>query len=96
MFPCFFVVVVLGPPDVKGRADIFQVHLRPLKLDSRIDAEALAKRLAALTPGFTGKRYMRIVSHDAHVAQWIRKYHSLCLCTVTQGPILLTCATKLL
>lgn len=60
---CFLVPLFLGPPDIKGRADIFQVHLRPLKLDSRIDAEALAKRLAALTPGFTGKnkRYMLIV-----------------------------------
>lgn len=64
MFPSF--VFFLGPPDIKGRADIFQVHLRPLKLDSGIDAEALAKRLAALTPGFTGKnkRYVRIVLHE--------------------------------
>lgn len=31
------------------------MHLRPLKLDSRIDADALAKKLAALTPGFTGE-----------------------------------------
>lgn len=45
-----------GPPDIKGRAAVFQVHLRPLKLDSRIHVEALAKKLAALTPGFTGKK----------------------------------------
>lgn len=44
-----------GPPDIKGRAAVFQVHLRPLKLDSRLDVEVLAKKLAALTPGFTGE-----------------------------------------
>lgn len=44
----------LGPPDIEGRASIFKVHLRPLKLDSRLDVEALARKLAALTPGFTG------------------------------------------
>lgn len=44
-----------GPPDIKGRASIFKVHLRPLKLDSSIEVEALARKLAALTPGFTGK-----------------------------------------
>uniref|UniRef100_A0AAQ5XIL2 AAA+ ATPase domain-containing protein n=1 Tax=Amphiprion ocellaris TaxID=80972 RepID=A0AAQ5XIL2_AMPOC len=47
--------IYMGPPDLKGRASIFKVHLRPLKLDSSIDAEALARKLAALTPGFTGK-----------------------------------------
>lgn len=51
MFAYFFT----GPPDIKGRASIFKVHLRPLKVDSSIEVEALAKKLAALTPGFTGK-----------------------------------------
>ena len=52
-----YVVVFFctGPPDIKGRASIFKVHLRPLKLDSSIEVEALARKLAALTPGFTGK-----------------------------------------
>lgn len=44
-----------GPPDIKGRASIFKVHLRPLKLAADLDKDALAKRMAALTPGFSGK-----------------------------------------
>lgn len=45
----------LGPPDIKGRSSIFKVHLRPLKLDQRLTKDALSRKLAALTPGFTGK-----------------------------------------
>lgn len=52
---CLFSFFSTGPPDIKGRASIFKVHLRPLKLDSCIEVEALARKLAALTPGFTGK-----------------------------------------
>lgn len=44
-----------GPPDIKGRASIFKVHLRPLKLDSALEKEKLARKLASLTPGFSGK-----------------------------------------
>ena len=44
----------LGPPDIKGRASIFKVHLRPLKLDPSMDKDALARKMAAATPGFTG------------------------------------------
>lgn len=44
-----------GKPDIRGRASIFKVHLRPLKLDPSLDVETLSRKLAALTPGFTGK-----------------------------------------
>ncbi|XP_043837733.1 AFG3-like protein 1 [Dromiciops gliroides] len=46
--------IYIGPPDIKGRSSIFKVHLRPLKLDESIGRNALARKLAALTPGFTG------------------------------------------
>ncbi|XP_014239948.1 AFG3-like protein 2 [Cimex lectularius] len=39
-------------PDIKGRASIFKVHLEALKTDA--DKDILARKLAALTPGFTG------------------------------------------
>uniref|UniRef100_A0A3B3TIB3 AAA+ ATPase domain-containing protein n=1 Tax=Poecilia latipinna TaxID=48699 RepID=A0A3B3TIB3_9TELE len=42
-------------PDIKGRASIFKVHLRPLKLEPCLNLEALSRKLAAQTPGFTGK-----------------------------------------
>ncbi|CAB1339358.1 unnamed protein product [Coregonus sp. 'balchen'] len=57
-----------GPPDIKGRASIFKVHLRPLKLDSRIDSEALARKLAALTPGFTGADIANVCNEAALIA----------------------------
>lgn len=46
---------VPGPPDIKGRASIFKVHLRPLKLATDMDKDALARKMAALTPGFSGQ-----------------------------------------
>ena len=48
-------IIFQGPPDIKGRASIFKVHLRPLKLDSTLEKEKLARRLASLTPGFSGR-----------------------------------------
>lgn len=53
---------VSGPPDIKGRASIFKVHLRPLKLEASMDKDALAKRMAALTPGFSGKHSFHVSS----------------------------------
>ena len=47
-------IISQGPPDIKGRASIFKVHLRPLKLDSALEKEKLARKLASLTPGFSG------------------------------------------
>ncbi|XFF82469.1 hypothetical protein AB1E18_008688 [Capra hircus] len=60
--PTTNVVVLSGTnrPDVLdpalmplGRSSIFRVHLRPLKLDESLRKDALARKLAALTPGFT-------------------------------------------
>uniref|UniRef100_A0A8C8FVA5 AAA+ ATPase domain-containing protein n=1 Tax=Oncorhynchus tshawytscha TaxID=74940 RepID=A0A8C8FVA5_ONCTS len=60
--------IYIGPPDIKGRASIFKVHLRPLKLDSSIDSEALARKLAALTPGFTGADIANVCNEAALIA----------------------------
>uniref|UniRef100_A0A673YJI4 AFG3-like AAA ATPase 2 n=1 Tax=Salmo trutta TaxID=8032 RepID=A0A673YJI4_SALTR len=50
--------IYIGHPDIKGRSSIFKVHLRPLKMDAEMDKEALARKMAALTPGFSG-RFLR-------------------------------------
>ncbi|XP_047437576.1 AFG3-like protein 1 isoform X1 [Mugil cephalus] len=60
--------IYIGPPDIKGRASIFNVHLRPLKLDSSIDVEALARKLAALTPSFTGAHIASVCNEAALIA----------------------------
>ncbi|XP_005915241.1 AFG3-like protein 1 [Haplochromis burtoni] len=60
--------VYIGPPDMKGRASIFKVHLRPLKLDSSVDVETLARNLAALTPDFTGADIANVCNEAALIA----------------------------
>nr|XP_020460559.1 AFG3-like protein 1 isoform X2 [Monopterus albus] len=60
--------IYIGPPDIKGRSSIFKVHLRPLKLDSSIEVEAFARKLAALTPGFTGADIANVCNEAALIA----------------------------
>ena len=56
LFFCF----LSGPPDIKGRASIFKVHLRPIKLDPNMDKDVLARKMAAATPGFTGTSQLQL------------------------------------
>lgn len=58
----------LGPPDIKGRVSIFKVHLKNLKFDSSIELEAIARKLAALTPGFTGADIANVCNEAALIA----------------------------
>lgn len=60
--------IFIGPPDIKGRASIFKVHLRPLKLDTELDKEALARKMAALTPGFSGADIANVCNEAALIA----------------------------
>jgi AFG3 family protein len=39
---------------VLGRVDIFKVHLKPITIVETQNEDDLARRLAALTPGFSG------------------------------------------
>lgn len=54
-------------PDIAGRAQIFKVHLKPIKLDTK-DVDELAKRLAALTPGFAGADIHNVCNEAALIA----------------------------
>lgn len=60
--------IYIGPPDIKGRASIFKVHLRPLKLDADLDKESLARKMAALTPGFSGADIANVCNEAALIA----------------------------
>lgn len=60
--------IYIGPPDIKGRASIFKVHLRPLKLDPNLDSNALARKMAASTPGFTGADIANLCNEAALIA----------------------------
>lgn len=53
-------------PDIKGRYEIFQVHLKPLRLAD--DIKHIAQRMAALTPGFSGADIANICNEAALIA----------------------------
>lgn len=55
-------------PDLEGRKEIFQVHLRPLVLDRHIDLNDYARRLATLTPGFSGADIKNVCNEAAIIA----------------------------
>ena len=56
--------IEVGLPDVKEREEIFNVHLRPLKLDPQLDREFLAKQ----TPGFSGADIANVCNEAALIA----------------------------
>ncbi|CAH3026714.1 unnamed protein product [Porites evermanni] len=56
----------LPPPDIKGRYSIFKVHLKPLKTDLNLDT--VARKMAALTPGFTGADIANVCNEAALIA----------------------------
>lgn len=58
--------VSIDKPDMRGRFDIFLVHLQPLKLKN--ESVVVAKRLAALTPGFAGADIANICNEAALIA----------------------------
>uniref|UniRef100_A0A8C5HUZ0 AFG3-like protein 1 n=1 Tax=Gouania willdenowi TaxID=441366 RepID=A0A8C5HUZ0_GOUWI len=60
--------IYIGPPDIKGRASIFKVHLRPIKSDPSMDKDALARKMAAATPGFTGADIANVCNEAALIA----------------------------
>ncbi|MBN3272182.1 AFG32 protein, partial [Polyodon spathula] len=60
--------IYIGHPDIKGRASIFKVHLRPIKLEGGLDKESLARKMAALTPGFSGADIANLCNEAALIA----------------------------
>lgn len=60
--------IFVPAPDIKGRASIFKVHLKPLKLNTDIVKDDLARKLAALTPGFTGADIANVCNEAALIA----------------------------
>jgi len=58
--------IYVGLPDIKGRASIYKIHLKNLKTD--LDKEALAKKMAARTPGFSGADVANLCNEAALIA----------------------------
>jgi AFG3 family protein len=60
--------VVIDKPDIGGRAEIFKVHLKPLKVDVKLDVNDLAHKLASFTPGFAGADIHNVCNEAALLA----------------------------
>merc|ERR1719422_2806239 len=58
--------IYVPAPDIKGRANIFKVHLGTLKTE--IDKAELSKKMAALTPGFSGADIANVCNEAALIA----------------------------
>ncbi|UYV81156.1 AFG3L2 [Cordylochernes scorpioides] len=58
--------IFVPAPDIKGRASIFKVHLKPLK--TKLDKADLARKMAAHTPGFTGADIANVCNEAALIA----------------------------
>jgi len=58
--------IYVPAPDIKGRSSIFKVHLGTLKTE--LDKEELSKKMAALTPGFTGADIANVCNEAALIA----------------------------
>lgn len=58
--------ITIDKPDLRGRKEIFLVHLSDLTLDG--DAKNFAGRLASLTPGFSGADIANVCNEGAIVA----------------------------
>ena len=56
--------VVLDRPDIKGRKEILNVHIKGKPLDKSVDIEALARR----SPGFSGADLANLVNEAAILA----------------------------
>jgi len=63
--------IFVDMPDINERKEIFQVHLKPLKLDEKIDIDFLSKQ----TPGFSGADIANLCNEAALIAARSNKIH---------------------
>lgn len=58
--------IMLDRPDITGREQIFQIHMKKLKLEKPITY--FSERMAALTPGFSGADIANVCNEAALIA----------------------------
>lgn len=56
--------IYIDLPDIRERKEIFEVHLRPLKIDKNLDFDFLSKQ----TPGFSGADIANVCNEAALIA----------------------------
>jgi len=55
-------------PTIKDRTEIFKVHLKKIKLNAEKSREEYARKLASLTPGFSGAEISNVTNEGAIIA----------------------------
>jgi len=55
-------------PSIKEREQIFNVHLKNITTDPKYPKEEYARKISALTPGFSGADIMNICNEGAIIA----------------------------
>ena len=63
--------ISIDKPDLKGRQHIFKVHLKPIKISTKVDIHKLAEQ----TPGFAGADIANICNEAALIAARKGKEH---------------------
>lgn len=63
--------ISIDKPDLKGREHIFKVHLKPIKISTKVDIHKLAEQ----TPGFAGADIANICNEAALIAARKNKEH---------------------
>jgi AFG3 family protein len=63
--------ISIDKPDLKGREAIFKVHLKPIKISTRVDIHKLAEQ----TPGFAGADIANVCNEAALIAARKGKEH---------------------
>jgi AFG3 family protein len=61
-------MVEVNLPDLEGRRQIFNVHLKKIKIDPSKTQEDFSRRLASLTPGFSGAEIANLCNEAALLA----------------------------
>ena len=61
--------IYVDMPDLNERKEIFEVHLKPIKTDNKVDVDLLAKQ----TPGFSGADIANICNEAALIAARSKK-----------------------
>jgi AFG3 family protein len=66
--------IVIDPPDIAGRREIFRVHLKPITVEGGEEGvDAVSKAMAALTPGMAGADIANVCNEAALIAARGRK-----------------------
>ena len=60
----FYRQIYVDLPDLRERKEIFKVHLKPLKADTKLDVDFLAKQ----TPGFSGADIANVCNESVLIA----------------------------